>query len=522
MWIAIWAGCGGAGAPVAAAGIDRDGDGYAVDQDCADDDPEVRPGVVDPPYDGVDQDCSGLDLVDVDRDGFAGAEVGGDDCDDRDPEIHPGAVDVPNDGVDQDCLGGDRVDGDGDGYDQDDCDDRDPLVHPQAQDLVGNAVDDDCDGIDGVDGDRDGVASAESGGFDCRDEDPIAHLGAPEVWYDGIDQACDVGCDFDADGDGRVPAWTPEADRVGPCSSAEDDCDDLDPTAYEIVLSYANPTGGQTEVDPVAPIELDVRTSAPGSSATLTDGSGALVPVDLTEDGRSWVAFPRTSLAGDHWYQFTLGHGCAAQTVSFTTGARRPPHPDPIGVWRLHNDPGTLVLDSALSDLLAAPDLSILFEVREVHAGLVDLRIAGAARLSDGTVVQDVCVPTVDLPDVSFADDPTLRWTAVAPIRFGVIDGSATTTGSATVVATLDAEFASRVRATVDTRSLEVLFDAADWGVADLCAGAASLGEACVPCPDGQPFCLDTEVWWSLSTVRVDTVVVERSEAEIALDPGCP
>jgi hypothetical protein len=59
------------------------------------------------PYDGVDNDCDGGDLVDVDEDGAAAVEAGGDDCDDTDPEVVPGAPDPLGDGVDQDCDGAD-------------------------------------------------------------------------------------------------------------------------------------------------------------------------------------------------------------------------------------------------------------------------------------------------------------------------------------------------------------------------------------------------------------------------------
>lgn len=53
------------------------------------------------PYDGVDQDCDGADLVDVDQDGAPWTE----DCDDADPARAPGLAEVEGDGVDQDCDG---------------------------------------------------------------------------------------------------------------------------------------------------------------------------------------------------------------------------------------------------------------------------------------------------------------------------------------------------------------------------------------------------------------------------------
>lgn len=55
------------------------------------------------PYDGVDQDCDGADLLDVDGDGSPSP----DDCDDVAPAIRPGATEVRGDGIDQDCDGQD-------------------------------------------------------------------------------------------------------------------------------------------------------------------------------------------------------------------------------------------------------------------------------------------------------------------------------------------------------------------------------------------------------------------------------
>ena len=46
------------------------------------------------------------DLTDRDRDGYSWA-FGGGDCDDADPNVYPGALDLPGDGVDADCFAGD-------------------------------------------------------------------------------------------------------------------------------------------------------------------------------------------------------------------------------------------------------------------------------------------------------------------------------------------------------------------------------------------------------------------------------
>jgi hypothetical protein len=59
------------------------------------------------PYDGIDQDLDGSDLIDVDGDGYASVLAGGQDCDDRRPWVHPHAWDAPGDGVDANCDGDD-------------------------------------------------------------------------------------------------------------------------------------------------------------------------------------------------------------------------------------------------------------------------------------------------------------------------------------------------------------------------------------------------------------------------------
>jgi arylsulfatase A-like enzyme len=53
---------------------------------------------------------AGRQLLDFDRDGYAGW-LGGGDCDDRDPEVHPEAIDYPGDGIDSDCDGQDAASG---------------------------------------------------------------------------------------------------------------------------------------------------------------------------------------------------------------------------------------------------------------------------------------------------------------------------------------------------------------------------------------------------------------------------
>ena len=177
--------------------LDLDGDGHPASEDCDEESPSVYPGAEEIPYDGVDQDCDGEDLRDVDGDGFEGAAVGGEDCDDQDAAAYPGAAETPYDGIDQDCDGADVVDLDGDGHASvlaggDDCDDADPAIHGGAEETPYDGIDQDCSGSDLVDWDGDGHAAEVAGGDDCDDADPGVHPGAAEV-CDGnqVDENCD-------------------------------------------------------------------------------------------------------------------------------------------------------------------------------------------------------------------------------------------------------------------------------------------------------------------------------------------
>jgi hypothetical protein len=134
------------------------------------------------PYDGVDQDCDGWDLTDVDGDTYDSSEVGEEDCDDEDVAIRPGANE-PCDGIDNDCDG--LVD----------ADDPDDLIN-------GYAVyrDDDGDGYGHPDT-QTSVCEIASGwtttGGDCNDTTPTVNPAAEEVCEDGVDNNCngwDAGC----------------------------------------------------------------------------------------------------------------------------------------------------------------------------------------------------------------------------------------------------------------------------------------------------------------------------------------
>jgi hypothetical protein len=322
--------------------VDADGDGYGNPDDgieacgemagftlngddCDDTDPTWHDmGPVEIPYNGIDDNCDGLDGDgDRDIDGYWSTEYhtlvvnGGGvpmdvppeftgDCDDNDDTIRPGAFENWYDGVDSDCDGRNDCDHDGDGYEADegictpeepDCNDLVADVNPGAVEWCSTTVDDDCDGSlnaeDGpdcttyfLDFDGDSFGSddtrctcASSFPFsalvagDCDATDGDVFPGAFDFSYDGIDSDCAGGDDYDIDGDGFVPtvfAGLETAGVEGTGMLPGGDCNDENP--------LINPA-----------VDEDCRTATDDDCSGSVNGLDALACLpfygDFDEDG---------------------------------------------------------------------------------------------------------------------------------------------------------------------------------------------------------------------------------------------
>jgi len=270
--------------------VDADGDGFAEEEDCNDDDAAIHPAATEL-CDQVDNDCDGATdesdasdaptwYQDSDGDGYGldtneqvacyqphGYSAYPGDCNDTDPTYHPGAAEADcTDPEDYNCdnsVGYADVDGDGVAACED-CDDNNGAVHPAATEAC-NSIDDDCDtlvdeqGATGestwfLDADGDGygrstlsqVSCAQPLGYvgnsdDCDDLDATSYPGGTEV-CDGADNNCDQATDEgvttsfygDADGDGYGDPGTVLQACSQPIGASSNllDCDDSAPSAH--------------------------------------------------------------------------------------------------------------------------------------------------------------------------------------------------------------------------------------------------------------------------------------------------
>lgn len=133
------------------AGItDNDNDTFTSLSDCDDNDASVNPDATEIWYDGVDQNCDGLNDFDQDGDGDPSGDFGGTDCDDTDPNVFNNAptwyADSDNDGF-GDLFTTQVACSAPAGFvsDNTDCDDTDATIYPGAP-STSQGIDNDCNG----------------------------------------------------------------------------------------------------------------------------------------------------------------------------------------------------------------------------------------------------------------------------------------------------------------------------------------------------------------------------------------
>ncbi|MFT6158282.1 MAG: hypothetical protein ACJAZO_002918 [Myxococcota bacterium] len=323
-------------------------------EDCEDDRADRAPDLEEIPYDGIDNDCNGLEIVDVDNDGYPGVLeadwVANDDstqypsvesqlldCDDNDGGIRPNAGETFYDGIDSNCDNADDWDADGDGYviradllpagalaydgllPGGDCDDAAAGINPGiTTDPLFDGIDSNCDAVNEFDGDGDTWMDAgdvaEFNGFvqrfgyegrfpenfgDCDDNDITIFDGAPDPFYDGIDSNCDLADDFDQDLDGLIlnqNQW-PDASVTYSGTLPQGDCNDQDPTVLPGALEILGDSIDQ-DCDggaDTAPIQFWANNAFDGPRPPVVGGMNGMYVLVVASD--SFNSTPNTGLA---------------------------------------------------------------------------------------------------------------------------------------------------------------------------------------------------------------------------------
>jgi hypothetical protein len=423
------------------------------------------------PYDGIDQDCDGADLDDVDGDDVVAEEAGGPDCDDDDAEVFPG-----------------------------------------ASDDVGNDIDEDCDGTDGIDADQDGSASVASGGPDCDDGDDAVHPGANEVWGDGLDQDCAGDCDYDEDGDGFADEGAPVSAGDG-CGEPVD-CDDTDPNAA-FGLVDTTPVQGEAVVT-TADFRATFAGDATGATLEVRDAGGTAVLGATTFEGTSSeiaVFTPTEPLVGGEAYSFAVTTACDSELIGVTTLIDPATLPG-LG-WSLDWGAGNFVAPAGF-----APLVPII--VTEAERLLLTPLTGDTVRFGSEEIAaagtQDTCVETADIAlDLAanplFSTVPTVVHLSLygydTPLEDAVLSGRFGNDGREIAGAEL-----------VGALNLAPLAPA--FG-SDVCPLLAAFGIACSACPvSGGNDCLRIDIDAIPVTLEPALVLDPRTAADIAADPLCP
>ncbi|MBM75336.1 MAG: hypothetical protein CMK59_08035 [Proteobacteria bacterium] len=231
--------------------VDDDGDGVTENgNDCNDEDSSIFPGAEEIVNDGIDQDCDGVDLIDVDQDGFTSEE----DCDDQNASAYPGGVEIINDGIDQDCDGVDLIDADQDGFtSEEDCDDNNVLINPNADEV--------CDDLDN----------------NCDTEIDNNPVDAP-TWY----------ADTDGDGFGDPNNSVNSCDVPEGYTADDSDCNDTNnaiyPEAEELIDLEDNDCDGYTD-ETSCPTATEYTDAASLQSAVWSQPGPFMFCQDLPSDG---------------------------------------------------------------------------------------------------------------------------------------------------------------------------------------------------------------------------------------------
>ncbi len=332
-----------------------------------------------------------------------------------------------------------------------------------------------------------------------------------------------VGCTPIAD---DTPPGTPGPPGGDPDEDPDEDPDDGRPCP--ITLSEPTPEDGETAFNYRDSMEAEFSAVDASVEPRLVSWSGDEVPGSGVWFDERYVWTPDAPLepASAYTWSLTYCDGSDTYTADFATSLTGTPV-DPAdidgGVFAVDLTSGTFIDPPGVGALLQAQlDLPFLvsFTVDELDPSRLTL-LASAADEDSPVVEQDLCQPTSAFPDVDFEENP---WFVSDPgdielevqgldvvFEDAVLAGAFTFDGNAIE----EGLFVTRI----DTRPPGGPVQGQNPG--EVCHLAETYGIPCVPCPNGEPFCIDVTAV-GLRAERIPGQLVPRDEATIASDPTCP
>lgn len=240
-----------------------------------------------------------------------------------------------------------------------------------------------------------------------------------------------------------------------------------------------------------------------GFVTRLIDPSGNLVdthPV-WSDDGLNFEVAFDGGLEASATYTLHLEDCATVQDVTFTTDALGAPllgGPESLAgkTWQLDLANATWRKPEGLGPLLLLYfTIPVLLGVQFSDDTLVDFIGAPGMTSASGKLVQDVAAASWDFPPTPFDQAPYFD-AQTDEVTFA-FSGTLTPVNDFRFTGTFAAD-GSRIGGGVlsglaDTRNLGALNNQPD-DLDAICALAALIGTACVPCPDGGNYCLDMEV----------------------------
>jgi len=262
---------------------------------------------------------------------------------------------------------------------------------------------------------------------------------------------------------------------------------------------------------------IEFKLSDPDATAVLSvdgvDGTST-----LSEDQETVVFTPSSPLSSSTAYTATLDY-CRSEpaSIGFTTselGGSVDPSSLIGRAYALDLSSGRIVIPEGVGEILGAYlEYTIFLSVTDAGS---DLSMIGALANEDDTSAQDYCAPTLDFPVADFSEAPYFQigpeTTTLAVAGFAITIDDLLVSGDFAPDGTWVG--GAQLAGSIDTRPLVALLDDdPEAGEDTVCELVAGFGVECIPCSDGDSFCLDLLVL-DLVAEEAGGLAVEEIAAE--------